>query len=652
MSTFGRKLTALFATLFATYAIASYYDVGGGGGACIGCAITGGTPNSVLYIDAGGLLAESTDLQFDDLTSIFTLGGSSLFTTAVDPGAGAGTAANPGSLAFFNSGGVGTLYAKFGAADTAWTNILTGTSGWSLVGNAGTTAGTNFIGTTDLVDFVIKTNNTAAMTFSSTGSVTVENLGVGVVHSDVNGLLTSSNIVNADVDNAAAIARTKLASGTAYRILANDVSGVMSENAAITASRAVASDANGQLVAATTTATQLDYLASATAALASTSTTGLLSSTDWNTFNSKQAAGNYITDLTGDVTATGPGSVAATIANNAVTDAKFRQSAGLSVVGRSANSTGNVADITAASDGEILRRSGTSIGFGSIDLAQSNAVGSSVLDETNGGTGQSTISQGDLLYGSAANTLSKLAKDTNATRYLSNTGTSNNPAWAQVDVSNGITGVVPIANGGTNNGSLSVSAGSVYYGDGTKLVALAPGTSGQVLQSNGTSAPSWVAAGSAAFSGGGLMWSAATNCQWVTTGSFADIAADADCSAPATYGLAIDPGNDQPQFEIASLPAGTYKVTGMGTYQTNASSTCSFGISDGSTTSGSFLMDVGAGAGAYGQVVVGIFEYATTQSNIVFTMQGLQSAGTGCNINVSNGSDGRRQFVMTIERIY
>lgn len=49
-------------------------------------------------------------------------------------------------------------------------------------------------------------------------------------------------------------------------------------------------------------------------ALSSTSTTGALSSTDWNTFNGKQPAGSYITALTGDVTATGPGSVAATLA--------------------------------------------------------------------------------------------------------------------------------------------------------------------------------------------------------------------------------------------------------------------------------------------------------------------------------------------------
>lgn len=50
---------------------------------------------------------------------------------------------------------------------------------------------------------------------------------------------------------------------------------------------------------------------------------GYLASTDFNTFNAKQPAGNYITALTGDVTATGPGSVAATIANLAVTNAKI-----------------------------------------------------------------------------------------------------------------------------------------------------------------------------------------------------------------------------------------------------------------------------------------------------------------------------------------
>lgn len=56
---------------------------------------------------------------------------------------------------------------------------------------------------------------------------------------------------------------------------------------------------------------------------------GYLSSTDWTTFTGKQAAGNYITALTGDVAAAGPGSVASTIANSAVTNAKVSASAAI-----------------------------------------------------------------------------------------------------------------------------------------------------------------------------------------------------------------------------------------------------------------------------------------------------------------------------------
>src|SRR3990172_8363690 len=57
--------------------------------------------------------------------------------------------------------------------------------------------------------------------------------------------------------------------------------------------------------------------------------------------------------------------------------------------------------------------------------------------------------QGDLLYASAVDTLVALAKNASATRYLSNTGGSNNPAWAQVNLATGVTGTLPITNGGT-----------------------------------------------------------------------------------------------------------------------------------------------------------------------------------------------------------
>jgi len=55
----------------------------------------------------------------------------------------------------------------------------------------------------------------------------------------------------------------------------------------------------------------------------------------------------------------------------------------------------------------------------------------------------------------------------------------------------GVTGVLPIANGGTNS-TATATAGGIGYGTGTAHAYSLAGTSGQVLQSNGASAPTWV----------------------------------------------------------------------------------------------------------------------------------------------------------------
>jgi hypothetical protein len=55
---------------------------------------------------------------------------------------------------------------------TQWVRLLNGESNdWRLLGNAGTSAALNFIGTTDAVDFVTRTNNTERMRVTSTGTV-------------------------------------------------------------------------------------------------------------------------------------------------------------------------------------------------------------------------------------------------------------------------------------------------------------------------------------------------------------------------------------------------------------------------------------------------------------------------------------------------
>lgn len=91
------------------------------------------------------------------------------------------------------------------------------------------------------------------------------------------------------------------------------------------------------------------------------------------------------------------------------------------------------------------------------------------LAVTKGGTGiaSGNIVEGDILIGTAADTLARLAKNTTATRYLANTGTNNRPAWTTVNLTNGVNSVLPMANGGTNITAASLTNGTVMYYDNT-----------------------------------------------------------------------------------------------------------------------------------------------------------------------------------------
>lgn len=130
-----------------------------------------------------------------------------------------------------------------------------------------------------------------------------------------------------------------------------------------------------------------------------------------------------------------------------------------------------------------------SLAIGSANqILQSGGAGANPAWST--ATYPATTSQGDILYSSADNTLTSLAKDATATRYLANTGASNNPAWDQVNLTNGITGTLPVANGGT--GVASVTAHALVVGDGTNAInEIAVGTDNTVLLGNTGADPTW-----------------------------------------------------------------------------------------------------------------------------------------------------------------
>lgn len=76
-----------------------------------------------------------------------------------------------------------------------------------------------------------------------------------------------------------------------------------------------------------------------------------------------------------------------------------------------------------------------------------------------GGTGLTALAQGDLLYGSDVNTYSRLPKSAISMRVLINQGgVSNNPTWGQVDLTTGVTGVLPPVNGGAGQLAQTITA--------------------------------------------------------------------------------------------------------------------------------------------------------------------------------------------------
>ena len=165
---------------------------------------------------------------------------------------------------------------------------------------------------------------------------------------------------------------------------------------------------------------------------ASSGVTGCLTGTDWNTFNNKQAAGNYITDLTGDVTASGPGSVAATLATvNANTGSwgSATQVGTFTVNGKGL--------ITAAGNTTVTPAVGSITGLGT---GVATALGINV------GTAGSFVVNGGALGTPSSGTL------TNATG---------------LPIVGGTTGTLSIARGGT--GTTTTQAGRIYYGGGDGL---------------------------------------------------------------------------------------------------------------------------------------------------------------------------------------
>lgn len=114
------------------------------------------------------------------------------------------------------------------------------------------------------------------------------------------------------------------------------------------------------------------------------------------------------------------------------------------------------------------------------------------LVAANGGTGQSSYTVGDVLYASGATALSKLAGVATGNALISG-GVSTAPSWGKIGLTTHISGTLAEGNGGTNQTTYT-TGDILYASAANTLSKLAASTSGYVLTSNGAgAAPSWQA---------------------------------------------------------------------------------------------------------------------------------------------------------------
>ena len=351
----------------------------------------------------------------------------------------------------------------YGTATNTYSNLSIGSAGqvltvsggvptWASPATSGTVTSVSVVSANGFAGTVATATSTPAITLSTTITGILYGNGTSIAAAVAGNFPTLNQSTTGTAANITATSNSTLTTLSALTTASSLASvGTITSGTWNATTIAIAHGGTGQ----TTAAAAFNALAPAT------STGGLIYGSATNTYSNLAigSTGNILTIAGGIPTWAAPAT------SGTVTSVSVVNSNGFS--GSVATSTTTPAiSITTTITG-ILQGNGTAIsaasttGSGNVVLATSPTLVTPLLG---------TPTSGNLI---------------NATGYT----TAN--LSGDISLTSQVSGILPIANGGTDNGSLAVTAGGVFYSDGTKFQNVGAGTSGQVLTSNGASAPSW-----------------------------------------------------------------------------------------------------------------------------------------------------------------